>query len=76
MSWHSRCGSRFQVATLASARLCTRRALLQNILFELKLPYRDREEGELRLSLIDHLEPTDKCPHGMLLLVDECTHCP
>ncbi len=62
---------RFQVATLASARLCTRRALLQNILFELKLPYRDREEGELRLSLIDHLEPTDKCPHGMLLLVDE-----
>ncbi len=62
---------RFQVATLASARLCTRRALLQNILFELKLPYRDREEGELRLSLIDHLEPSDRCPHGMLLLVDE-----
>src|SRR5262245_54956194 len=29
---------RFQVAHLAGARLCTRRALLQNILFELKLP--------------------------------------
>ncbi len=62
---------RFRVAMLASARLCTRRALLQNILFELKLPYRDRDEGELRLSLIDALEPSDKCPHGMLLIVDE-----
>src|SRR5690242_14561792 len=48
---------RFQVAHLAGARLGTRRALLQNILFELKLPYRDMDEGELRLSLIDHLEP-------------------
>ncbi len=62
---------RFRVAMLASARLCTRRALLQNILFELKLPYRDRDEGELRLSLIDALEPSDACPHGMLLIVDE-----
>ena len=42
---------RFQVAHLAGARLGTRRALLQNILFELKLPYRDMDEGELRLSL-------------------------
>ena len=62
---------RFRVAMLASARLCTRRALLQNILFELKLPYRDRDEGELRLSLIDALEPSDDCPHGMVLIVDE-----
>ncbi len=62
---------RFRVAMLASARLCTRRALLQNILFELKQPYRDREEGELRLSLVDFLEPSDTCRHGMLLLVDE-----
>ncbi|MHB8970839.1 MAG: ExeA family protein [Pirellulaceae bacterium] len=62
---------RFRVALLASARLCTRRALLQNILFELKLPYRDHDEGELRLSLIDALEPSDDCPHGMVLIVDE-----
>jgi type II secretory pathway predicted ATPase ExeA len=62
---------RFWVAMLASARLCTRRALLQHILFELKLPYRDRDEGELRLSLMDALEPSDECPHGMLLIVDE-----
>lgn len=62
---------RFHVAMLASARLCTRRALLQNILFELKLPYRDREEGELRLSLIDYLEPKDDGRQGMLLIIDE-----
>ncbi len=66
----------FHVAMLASARLCTRRALLQNILFELKLPYRDREEGELRLSLIDYLEPKDAGRQGMLLIVDEAHNLP
>ena len=61
----------FQVALLSSARLSTRRALLQNILFELHLPYRGMEEGELRLSLIDHLEPRGSGMAGLLLLVDE-----
>src|SRR5688572_8473556 len=61
----------YRVALLTSARLGSRRALLQNILYELGLPYRDLEEGELRLSLIDHLDPSDDCPNGMLLLVDE-----
>lgn len=63
--------SRFQVAYLAAARLSTRRALLQNILFELKLPYREMDESELRLSLIDHLEPRPGGLDGLLLLVDE-----
>ena len=62
---------RFHVALLVGARLCTRRALLQNILFELKLPYREMDEGELRLSLVDHLEPRSGGPEGLLLLVDE-----
>ena len=62
---------KFHVALLAGTSLCTRRALLQSILFELKLPYRGMEEGELRLSLIDHLRPSRECPHGMLLLIDE-----
>lgn len=62
---------RYQVAVLDSARLCTRRALLQNILFELQLPYRDREEGELRLALIDYLQPREDRPNGLLLIVDE-----
>src|SRR5690606_27915613 len=49
----------------------TRRALLQNILLEMRLPFREMEEGELRLALIDHLEPSDRCPHGMLLRIDQ-----
>jgi type II secretory pathway predicted ATPase ExeA len=62
---------RFQVAMLNSAQLCTRKALLQSILFELKLPYRDQDEGELRLSLLQQLEPREGGPLGLLLLVDE-----
>src|SRR5262245_52614394 len=62
---------RFLVALLSSARLCTRRALLQNILFELRLPYRDMDEGELRLALIDHLQPRSGGPDGLVLIVDE-----
>jgi type II secretory pathway predicted ATPase ExeA len=61
----------FRVVLLASGRLGSPRALLQAILYELGLPYRDREEGELRLALIDHLAPGPGCPRGMLLLVDE-----
>jgi type II secretory pathway predicted ATPase ExeA len=67
---------RFQVAQLAGARLSTRRALLQSILFELKLPYRDMDEGELRLSLIDHLEPRSGGSEGLLLLADEAHSLP
>ncbi len=67
---------RFQVAMLASGRLGTRRALLQAILFELNLPYRGMEEGELRLSLIDHLSPRGAAHNaaadvGLVLIVDE-----
>ncbi|HTN77314.1 MAG TPA: AAA family ATPase [Pirellulaceae bacterium] len=62
---------RFEVVQLVSGRLRSVRALLQNILFELKLPYRDLTEGELRLALLDRLEPRDRARHGLLLLVDE-----
>ncbi len=62
---------RFDVVLLACARLCTRRALLQAVLFELGLPYKLRDEGELRLSLLDHLLSPKECPEGLLLLVDE-----
>jgi type II secretory pathway predicted ATPase ExeA len=61
----------FDVAMLSSTRIITRKALLQNILFELKLPYREMEEGELRLSLLDHLQPNSDSRNGMLLIVDE-----
>jgi type II secretory pathway predicted ATPase ExeA len=62
---------RFDVVLLACARICTRRALLQTILFELGLPYRQRDEGQLRLGLLDHLLSEKQCPAGLLLLVDE-----
>ncbi len=61
----------FPVAVLSSGRLSTRRALLQSILYELGQPYRDMEEGELRLALIDHVTTSSCCPQGILLIVDE-----
>jgi|GEM_PF-3157833 len=61
----------FQVAMLSSTRLCTSRALLQHLLFELNLPYRDRSEGELRFALMEALEPNAENEHGLLLIVDE-----
>ena len=64
-------GTAFQVVTLASTRLCSRRALLQNILFELRRPYRGLEEGELRLDLIEHLRTVQDGARCVLLLVDE-----
>jgi type II secretory pathway predicted ATPase ExeA len=62
---------KFDVVLLASAQLCTRRALLQAIHFELGLDYRRRDEGELRLSLLDTLLSADEATEGLLLLVDE-----
>jgi type II secretory pathway predicted ATPase ExeA len=61
----------FDVVLLACAQLCTRRALLQAILFELGQEYRLRDEGELRLSLLDQLLSHDRDSTGLLLLVDE-----
>jgi type II secretory pathway predicted ATPase ExeA len=63
--------AKYQVAVLASARLHTRRALLQNILFELNLPYRGMEDEELRLSLVDHLQPRSGESLPLVLVVDE-----
>jgi type II secretory pathway predicted ATPase ExeA len=66
---------KFDVVLLGAARFCTRRALLQAMLFELGLPYKLRDEGDLRLSLLDHLLSKD-CPAGLLLLVDEAQTLP
>lgn len=59
------------IVPLSGAQLCTRRALWQTILFQLDLPYRGMDEGELRLSLIEQLRPSDTSPGRLLLLVDE-----
>ena len=62
----------FEVILLASSQICSRRALLQSLLFELRMPYRDLSEGELRLSLLDRLQPSNENPSdGLVLIVDE-----
>lgn len=61
----------FSVAVLESASIQSRKELLQNILFELGLPFHGMEEGELRLTLMDYLKPSERCPNGLLLCVDE-----
>ena len=64
------------VALLAGAQLCTRRALLQMVLFQIGLPYRDMDEGELRLSLLKYLQPDGGTSRRILLLVDEAESLP
>ena len=64
------------VACLTSAQLCTRRALLQSILFELGQPYRLRDEGDLRLALAEFLTHSEAGARGVVLLVDEAQTLP
>jgi hypothetical protein len=40
-------------------------------MFELGLPFRGLEEGELRLALVDFLNSAERAPGGLLLVVDE-----
>lgn len=67
---------KLKTVLLAGAQLCTRRALQQSILFQLGLPYRGVEEGELRLSLLSHLRPREGEAQRLLLLVDEADSLP
>ena len=68
---------RFDVVRLHAARLCSRRAMLQNILFELQMAYRDLSEGELRLSLMERMEPSPgHAAEGLALIVDEAQTLP
>lgn len=61
----------FSVAVLGRTRLDSPRALLQAILFELGLPCRGMEDGDLRLSLIDYLTSAAASRDGLLLVADE-----
>jgi type II secretory pathway predicted ATPase ExeA len=61
----------FPVAELSCGRLSTRRSLFQAILYKIGQPYRDMDEGELRIALVDYLT-LGKAPYrGMILIVDE-----
>ena len=63
--------SEYAVAMLGTTRLDSPRALLQAMLFDLSLPCRGMDDGELRLTLIDYLNDNAKSQRGMLLVVDE-----
>ena len=56
---------------LTGGQIASRKALLQGILFELGLPFKRREEGELRLALLDRIAAGREKSEGLLLLVDE-----
>lgn len=47
--------AQMRVALIAGAQVCTRRALLQTVLFHLGLPCQETDEGRLRLSILSHL---------------------
>jgi len=71
----------FRSILLVGGQLCTRRALLQMILFQLDLPYREMDESELRLSLLSYLQPhgtvnQNNKARRILLLVDEADALP
>ena len=59
------------VVYLFGGHLATRRVLLQSILFELGLPFRDMDDAELRLALTNHVKQLDDSNLGVILLVDE-----
>lgn len=63
--------SKYSVANLSCTRLGTREDLLRSILFTLDQPHQNMSEGDLRFALIEYLKPSDRCPNGVLLLVDD-----
>ena len=63
--------NQFSVCNLDCVRLDKRESLLQAILFGLGQPYQGMSEGDLRFALIEYLKPTDRCPNGVLLLIDD-----
>jgi type II secretory pathway predicted ATPase ExeA len=62
---------KMKVVVVQGGRLRTRKSLLQNILFELKQPFRGLDEDELRLQLLDYLEGKEQALRRLLLIVDD-----
>jgi len=57
------------LAVLSAGHLTTRRSLLQSILYELQMPCVERDEGDMRLALLDRLSLVDAAP--LVILCDE-----
>lgn len=61
---------------LSGGDLTSRKSLLQGILFELGMPFKRRDEGEMRLVLLDRIAPGREQKEGLLLLIDEAQSLP
>ncbi len=62
----------FEVVHLNCGHCGSRRALLQAITYELGLPYRGLDEGELRIQLAEYVERLDqRRVWGIVILADE-----
>ncbi|GAA4420162.1 ExeA family protein [Bremerella cremea] len=62
----------FEVVHLNSGHCGSRRALLQALAYELGLPHRGMEEGELRIQFAEHVERVDsRRLMGIVILADE-----
>ena len=61
----------FQVCDIDSSSVNNRKDLLQNILFQLGKPFNLDSETELRFAVIETANPTEACPNGLLLLIDD-----
>ncbi|TWT33409.1 ExeA family protein [Blastopirellula retiformator] len=68
--------SQRHISFLQCGRVCSRRALLQALLYDLGLPYRGLEEGELRLSLVDFLHSSEDDREGLIIFIDEADALP
>ncbi|WP_158265527.1 ExeA family protein [Blastopirellula marina] len=67
----------FEVVRLNSGHCGSRRALLQAIAYEIGLPHRGMEEGELRIQLAEYVERLDsRRVMGIVLLADEADMLP
>ena len=60
-----------QVAMIAGSQICTRRALLQTIVYHLGIhrsapPKLEMDEGRLRLSILEHLQSISRAPQPSL----------
>ena len=61
----------YVAALLSGARICTRRGLWQSILSDLGEAYRDLDEEELRIGLVDRIRGLAATGSGLVVLVDE-----
>lgn len=69
---HEELEDEFEVVHLNSGHCGSRRALLQAIAYELDLPCRGLEEGELRIQFAEYVERLDsRRMLGIVILVDE-----